>query len=59
MVWASGRSCQGSCYHLRGGFEFHWPEIRGKLKEELKEKCKTMVCEYKQVGSKGQVLGSS
>ena len=27
--------------------------------EELKEKCGTKVSEYKQVGSKGQVLGSS
>lgn len=30
-----------------------------ELREELKEKCGTNVCEYKQVGSKGQVLGFS
>ena len=28
-------------------------------KEELKERCGTKVGEYKQVGSEGQVLGSS
>ena len=45
VVWSGRRSCQGSPYHQRGGFAFQ-------------EKCGTKVGEYKQVGSKDQVLES-
>lgn len=39
-----------------GGFRFHLPELRGKPERRPKEKCKTKVSEYKQVGDAAAVL---
>lgn len=34
VVWAGGRSCQGSCYHWRADFSFQWPELRDKVERK-------------------------
>lgn len=33
-IWASGRSCEGSGYHLSSGFGFPLPKLRGKTEKK-------------------------